>query len=88
MKGYKLIVDKRNDKNIFELYNLIDDRGEQKNIAAEKPAILQELFKRIMDLREQNKKRLEKNIAKIDKSVELDAEWQKTMEELKALGYI
>jgi arylsulfatase A-like enzyme len=88
MDGYKLIVYKKGGKYVFKLFNLTDDSGEMKDISEENREIVRKMFKRITDLRKENKKRLEKNIAKIDKSVELDNEWEKTMEELKALGYI
>jgi len=88
MDGYKLSVYKKGGKYVFKLFNLSDDSGEMTDISAENREIVRKMFKRITDLRKGNRNRLEKNLAKIDKSTELDDEWEKTMEELKALGYI
>lgn len=88
MDGYKLIVMKRKGRHFFKLFDLNKESGETKNIALQRPDIVKKMFKEIMDLRKANRKRLERNIANIEKGVELDERWQKTMEELEALGYI
>jgi arylsulfatase A-like enzyme len=88
MDGYKLIVIQKKNSHIFKLFNLTEDSGEMNDIAEENPDIVKKMLKKIMDLRKENKNRLEKNIANIEKGVELDEKWQKTMAELEALGYI
>lgn len=87
MDDYKLIVKKQNNRPIFKLFNLADDPGEMKNISAENPQIVKKMFKKILDLRKDNKVRLKQNLTKI-KDVNLDKELKKTMEELKNLGYL
>lgn len=88
MNGYKLIVNKKNNQYVFELFNLSDDPGEIKDISDENLEIVQKMFKKILDIRKSNKARLKRNLAKIDKDVNLDKEWKKTIEELKTLGYL
>jgi arylsulfatase A-like enzyme len=88
MNGYKLIINKENNRYVFELFNLSDDPGEIKDIFRENREIVQKMFKKILDIRKDNKVRLKRNLAKIDKDVNLDKEWKKTMEELKTLGYL
>jgi arylsulfatase A-like enzyme len=88
MNGYKLIVNKKNNRYVFELFNLSDDPGEIKDISGENREIVQKMFEKILDIRKDNKVRLKRNLAKIDKDVNLDKEWKKTMEELKTLGYL
>ena len=88
MNGYKLIINKENNRYTFELFNLGDDPCEKKDISGENRQIIQKMFKKILDIRKNNKARLKRNLAKVDKDVNLDKEWKKTMEELKTLGYL
>lgn len=90
MNGFKLIVndDDENNRFVFQLFNLADDPGEMKDISRENPDIIKRMYKKILDLRKSNNTRLKKNLAKIGKDVNLVKELEKTIEELKALGYL
>jgi arylsulfatase A-like enzyme len=90
MDGYKLIWnwDKEKRTYHFKLYNIIDDPKELKDIYPKKPQILPKMLKALMDLRKENRTRLKHNIEKIDKNVNLDKEFKKTIKELKTMGYI
>ena len=88
MNGYKLTINKTNNQNTFELYNLTNDPGEMKDISFENPQVVQKMFNKIVDIRNDNDARLKRNLSKIDTNVKLDKEWKKTMEELKTLGYL
>jgi len=86
--GYKLVRQKKKNRPRFAIFNITDDPGETKNIADENPRLFKKMFKKIMELRKENGIRLQQNLAKIDKGVNLSEEWKKSVEQLKALGYL
>jgi arylsulfatase A-like enzyme len=89
--NYKLTVKKKvkSDGYKIQLYNLNLDPGEIHDTAAQNPSILKKMFKKIVEFRKENQRRLKLNMAKIDKKpIDLDEERKKTMEQLKSLGYI
>lgn len=67
-----------------ELYDLIKDPGENKNISKDNPELVKKLFEKIIKYREENLAR-KNNILKPDANVKLD---RGQVEKLKTLGYI
>lgn len=88
LDNYKLIVNKENDRWVFELFNIKNDPGELENISEENPRTREKIFKKMMEIRKENKLRLKRNFKKIDKNINLDLAMQKTLEQLRSLGYI
>jgi arylsulfatase A-like enzyme len=90
MGRYKLVVrtDKEKKKSSFWLYDLYNDPGETTNISKEKPGIVKQMFNKIRAVRKENRRRLKANLAKTGKKVDLEAEREKTLRELRTLGYI
>jgi arylsulfatase A-like enzyme len=88
MDGYKLVVNKKNDRYVFELFNINDDPGELKNISAENLHTRKRIFKKMLEIRKENKLRLKQNLAKISKHVNLELEKKRTLKQLKSLGYV
>ena len=88
LDGCKLIVNKENGRYVFELFNTNDDPGEVRNISEEDPRTRERIFKEMLEIRKENKRRLKRNFAKIDKHVNLELVKKKTLEQLKSLGYV
>jgi arylsulfatase len=88
MKGYKLIVDKKDNQYVFKLFNITDDPGETIDISPGNQPMVQRMFKIIQALRKDSQQRLKSNLANLGKGVNLEKENRKTMELLKTLGYI
>lgn len=85
---FKIITYNWKGKNYHKLYNLKDDPLEMKNLSAEKKDIVDRLYKEILKIRRDNDFRFRKNMDKLDKSIDIDSEWEKTREKLKSLGYL
>lgn len=88
LDGYKLIVNKKNNRYVFELFSINDDPEERENISEENPRTRKRIFKKMLEIRKENKRRLKRNLAKIGKHVNLELEKKKTLEQLKSLGYV
>ncbi len=90
MNNYKLIVGEVKNRSILRLFNLADDPGEMKDLSAKavNQPIFKKMFKKIMDLREENRIRLKRNLARISDDVDVDEEWKETLEQLKSFGYL
>ena len=82
--NYKLIV---NPDNNLELYDLRLDPEELQNISEQKPELLVKLIERIKEIRVENNHKQKENIQNISGET-LDKTDKKTLERLKALGYI
>jgi arylsulfatase A-like enzyme len=85
---YKLVADKWQGKNEFQLYNLKKDPMEMKDVSAIERKVLRKLLRKIIRMRKKNHARLVKNLRGLDKNVDINSEFQKTQEKLKSLGYI
>jgi arylsulfatase A-like enzyme len=88
MDGHKLIVERNKENVTFYLYNLAGDPGEMKNIFNRNKDIFKNLFNQLIKIRDENKKRLNQNLANAGNDVNLSREYKKTLNALKALGYI
>lgn len=88
MDNHKLIVERKKEEVTFYLYNLSADPGEMKNIFNQYKGIFNDLFGKIIKIRDENRKRLNKNLAKAGNDVNLSREYKKTLNALKTLGYI
>jgi arylsulfatase A-like enzyme len=88
MNGQKLIARKSETRWDFSLHDLSADPSEKVNLAEKKPEIVRKMLEEIFHRREENRKRLGRNIERIGADVDLDKIQEKTLEELKALGYI
>lgn len=84
MGDYKLLVKK---SGVRELFNLADDPEELHDTARQQPEVAERLHSRIMQLREQNRERMEKNKS-LDRGLDLDRKSRETEKQMKALGYL
>ena len=75
---YKYIRSLDKEKNISELYDLVNDPLEEKNISSERPEIIKNMNKSLNELRNLNIKEHNFN----------EAEKEKVEKTLKKLGYI
>ena len=75
MEGHKLVVTKKKDNVILELFDCAGDPGELKNIAVENRPIVQKMLKKFMDLRKEIALRLKRNIAEIGDKVDFEKKW-------------
>jgi choline-sulfatase len=82
--AYKLIAS-RFDR-VLELYDLVADPGETRNLAAERPEIAGALLRRARDIRRRDEERRQATLRAVG---ELSpAEDEQTLREMKALGYL
>lgn len=75
--NWKLIHYKKRDVSRFELFDMVNDRKEQKNVLPEYPDVFQKLMDRLLAVEKAGLHKTEYQI--ID---------EKTIEQLKSLGYI
>jgi arylsulfatase A-like enzyme len=85
---YKIITYNWKGKDYFNLYDLKKDPSEMKDISMDEHKILRKLFRKVLRLRKINHSLLLKNLRALDKNVDISAEWKKTQDKLKSLGYI
>lgn len=83
-KNYKFICRSEDD---VELYDLLEDPGECRDISGEEPAMVQEFITFRSRMRQENMRRKEENMKNIDESA-LERVSRETIEKMKALGYI
>lgn len=88
INDYKLIANRENEIDRYELYNLTDDQAEKNNIFEKYPDVMKRMLQDMADFRKKNEALRKYNLSKIDKKVDLSEEWEKTRQTLKALGYI
>lgn len=90
MNGYKLTFNRNimKKKESYVLYSLRDDPHELINVGKKHPYIFRQMLKEIIEIRKENQQRLEDNLLRMSKNLNLDKIQKKTIQELKALGYI
>lgn len=81
---YKLIA-KEQDRAL-ELYDLIADPGETRNLAELRPEVATAMLRRVRQWRKRNEERRQVTLARVGATP--PAEDKETLEQLKALGYI
>lgn len=83
-KNYKFIANAKDDA---ELYDLLRDPEERKDISEAEPAKVQEFIMLLSKIRQENANRKQENMKNIDKPT-LDRVSKETIEKMRALGYI
>jgi arylsulfatase A-like enzyme len=80
-----LVREGRYVSRVEELYDLVDDPAESRNLAAEQPALAQDLRERLTGWADELPRRSDSTEVEIDNEVEIDDE---TIARLRALGYL
>jgi arylsulfatase A-like enzyme len=81
---YKLIA--AQEDRALELYDLIADAGETRNLAAARPDVATAMLRRLRQWRKLNEERRQQTLART--GVPSPAEEDETLQQLKALGYV
>ncbi len=88
MDGYKLIVENGQESPVFRLFDLNGSGGETMDISAENSSRVRDMFRHLQYVRQENARRLQHNLEKLDSKLDLQVHWEKIREQLKSLGYI
>ncbi len=81
---YKLIA--AEGDRALELYDLVADPGERRNLAGEKPEVVAAMLRSVRLIRQRNEERRQATLREVGAA--RSAEDEATLEELKALGYL
>ena len=85
---FKLIITHTEDKTEYELYNIINDAEEKKNLYYSNMPLVEKILKDRFKYKELIKKQYKINLKKIKNGTSFNKKWEKTKKNLKTLGYL
>ncbi|MDY0296434.1 MAG: sulfatase [Acidobacteriota bacterium] len=85
---WKLIMNRGQTPAEIFLFNLDEDPGESRNVCADFPEVAESLRIYLARAREQIRKRLQRNAARLNDEVDLHEKARKARETLESLGYL